>query len=197
MNDINAICVYSASSPEVNECYLKTAKKIGMLFAKHQIELIYGAGKVGLMGAMADAVLERGGKVTGIIPSFMIEQNWHHTQLTQLVEVESMHARKQKMAALSDGVVALPGGCGTLEELLEIITWKQLGLYNKPIVIVNTNGFYNPLIEMLDKAIDEKFMHPDHKKMWSIVEHIAQVIDLLQKTPIWNSSIDKFATVRK
>lgn len=197
MNDINAICVYSASSPEVNECYLKTAKKIGMLFGKHQIELIYGAGKVGLMGAMADAVLERGGKVTGIIPSFMIEQNWHHTQLTQLVEVESMHARKQKMAALSDGVVALPGGCGTLEELLEIITWKQLGLYNKPIVIVNTNGFYNPLIEMLDKAIDEKFMHPDHKKMWSIVEHIAQVIDLLQKTPIWNSSIDKFATVRK
>lgn len=197
MNDINAICVYSASSPEVNECYLKTAKKIGMLFGKHQIELIYGAGKVGLMGAMADSVLERGGKVTGIIPSFMIEQNWHHTQLTQLVEVESMHARKQKMAALSDGVVALPGGCGTLEELLEIITWKQLGLYNKPIVIVNTNGFYNPLIEMLDKAIDEKFMHPDHKKMWSIVEHIAQVIDLLQKTPIWNSSIDKFATVRK
>ena len=195
MNDINSICVYSASSSQVNECYLKSAKKLGVLFAKHRIELIYGAGKVGLMGAMADAVLERGGKVTGIIPSFMIEQHWHHTRLTQLVEVESMHARKQKMAALSDGIVALPGGCGTLEELLEIITWKQLGLYTKPIVIVNANGFYDPLLEMLDKAIDEKFMRPDHKHLWSVAEQVNQVIDLLRNTPVWNPAIGKFATV--
>lgn len=194
MNDINSICVYSASSPQVNECYLKSAKKLGVLFAKHRIELIYGAGKVGLMGALADAVLERGGKVTGIIPSFMIEQHWHHTRLTQLVEVESMHARKQKMAALSDGIVALPGGCGTLEELLEIITWKQLGLYTKPIVIVNANGFYDPLLEMLNKAIDEKFMRPDHKHLWSVAEQVNQVIDLLRNTPVWNPAIGKFAT---
>lgn len=194
MNDINSICVYSASSPQVNDYYIESAKKLGLLFSEYQIELIYGAGKVGLMGAMADAVLEKGGKVTGVIPSFMIQQNWHHTKLTHLVEVDSMHERKQKMAALSDGIVALPGGCGTLEELLEIITWKQLGLYNKPIVIVNTNGFYDPLIEMLNRAIDEKFMRIEHKYLWSIAEHVDQVIDLLQKTPIWNSSIGKFTT---
>ncbi len=194
MNDINSICVYSASSPQVNDYYIESAKKLGLLFSEHQIELIYGAGKTGLMGAMADAVLEKGGKVTGVIPSFMIQQNWHHTRLTKLVEVDSMHERKQKMATLSDGIVALPGGCGTLEELLEIITWKQLGLYNKPIVIVNANGFYDPLIEMLNRAIDEKFMRIDHKYLWSIAEHVDQVIDLLQKTPIWNSSIGKFTT---
>ena len=195
MNDINSICVYSASSPQVNDYYIESAKKLGLLFSEYQIELIYGAGKVGLMGAMADAVLEKGGKVTGVIPSFMIQQNWHHTRLTKLVEVDSMHERKQKMAALSDGIVALPGGCGTLEELLEIITWKQLGLYTKPIVIVNANGFYDPLLEMLDKAIDEKFMRPDHKHLWSVAEQVNQVIDLLRNTPVWNPAIGKFATV--
>lgn len=192
MNDIQSICVYSSSSPLINENYVMTAKELGKLFAEHQIELIYGAGKVGLMGTMADAVLEGGGKVTGVIPTFMIERDWHHNSLTTLLEVDSMHERKQKMASLSDGVVALPGGCGTLEELLEIITWKQLGLYANPIVIVNTNGFYNPLIEMLNKAIDEKFMRSNHRNLWQVANEVTEVMDLLSTTPLWNSSTDKF-----
>ncbi len=192
MNDIQSICVYSSSSPLINENYVMTAKELGKLFAEHQIELIYGAGKVGLMGTMADAVLERGGKVTGVIPTFMIERDWHHNRLTTLLEVDTMHERKQKMASLSDGVVALPGGCGTLEELLEIITWKQLGLYANPIVIVNTNGFYNPLIEMLNKAIDEKFMRSNHRDLWQVANKVTEVMDLLTTTPLWNSSTDKF-----
>ena len=112
------------------------------------------------MRSVADAVLENGGEVTGVIPRFMVEQGWHHTGLTRLVEVESMHERKQLMADLSDAVIALPGGCGTLEELLEVITWKQLGLYLNPIVILNTNGFFDPLLDQLKRAIDENFMRP-------------------------------------
>ena len=155
MNQINSVCVYSASSTKIDPVYFTAAETLGRLLADHHIRLINGAGSIGLMRSVADAVLANGGEVTGVIPHFMVEQNWHHTGLTELVEVESMHERKQKMADLSDAVIALPGGCGTLEELLEIITWKQLGLYLNPIVILNVNGFFDPLLEMLEKAIDE------------------------------------------
>lgn len=137
---------------------------------EHHIRLINGAGSIGLMCSVADAVLKNGGEVTGVIPRFMVEQNWHHTGLTELIEVESMHERKQKMANLSDGIIALPGGCGTLEELLEIITWKQLGLYLNPIIILNTNRFFDPLLEMLEKAIDESFMRRQHGDIWKVAQ---------------------------
>lgn len=130
------------------------AVRLGQLLATRHIRLINGAGNIGLMRSVADAVLQNGGEVTGVIPHFMVEQGWHHTGLTELIEVDSMHERKRLMAEKSDAVIALPGGCGTLEELLEIITWKQLGLYLQPIVILNTNGFFDPLLTMLDKAID-------------------------------------------
>ena len=129
MNQINSVCVYSASSTKIDAVYFQAADTLGRLLAEHRIRLINGAGSIGLMRSVADAVLKNGGEVTGVIPRFMVEQNWHHTGLTELIEVESMHERKRKMADLSDGIIALPGGCGTLEELLEIITWKQLGLY--------------------------------------------------------------------
>lgn len=158
MNQINSVCVYSASSTKIDAVYFQAADTLGRLLAEHRIRLINGAGSIGLMRSVADAVLKNGGEVTGVIPRFMVEQNWHHTGLTELIEVESMHERKRKMADLSDGIIALPGGCGTLEELLEIITWKQLGLYLNPIVILNINGFFDPLLEMLEKAIDENFM---------------------------------------
>lgn len=137
MNQINSVCVYSASSTKIDAVYFQAADTLGYLLAEHRIRLINGAGSIGLMCSVADAVLKNGGEVTGVIPRFMVEQNWHHTGLTELIEVESMHERKRKMADLSDGIIALPGGCGTLEELLEIITWKQLGLYLNPIVILN------------------------------------------------------------
>ena len=163
--------------------------------AEHRIRLINGAGSIGLMRSVADAVLKNGGEVTGVIPRFMVEQNWHHTGLTELIEVESMHERKRKMADLSDGIIALPGGCGTLEELLEIITWKQLGLYLNPIVILNINGFFDPLLEMLEKAIDENFMRRQHGDIWKVAQTPEEAVQLLYETPVWDISIRKFAAI--
>ena len=162
MNEIKNVCVYSASSTQIAPVYFQVAEELGRLLAEKHINLINGAGYRGLMGATSNAALAAGGTVTGIIPRFMVEQGWHHQGLTRLVETETIHERKQLMAELSDGVIALPGGCGTLEELLEIITWKQLGLYLKPIVILNVDGYYNPLIEMLQNAISFFVISPSH-----------------------------------
>lgn len=185
MNQINSVCVYSASSTKIDAVYFQAADTLGRLLAEHRIRLINGAGSIGLMRSVADAVLKNGGEVTGVIPRFMVEQNWHHTGLTELIEVESMHERKRKMADLSDGIIALPGGCGTLEELLEIITWKQLGLYLNPIVILNINGFFDPLLEMLEKAIDENFMRRQHGDIWKVAQTPEEAVQLLYETPVW------------
>ena len=171
------------------------AEKLGRLLAKQHIRLINGAGSIGLMRSVADAVLKNGGEVTGVIPHFMVEQNWHHTGLTELIEVTSMHERKQKMANLSDGIIALPGGCGTLEELLEIITWKQLGLYLNPIIILNINGFFDPLFQMLERAIEENFMRQQHGDIWKVAQTPEEAVELLQTTPVWDASIRKFAAI--
>ena len=153
MNEIRNVCVYSASSTKINPVYFQAAEELGQLLAQKGINLINGAGRLGLMCKISDATLEAGGTVTGIIPHFMVEQNWHHKGLTRLIETQDMHERKHLMADLSDGIIALPGGCGTMEELLEIITWTQLALYLKPIVILHITHFYDPLLEMLGKAI--------------------------------------------
>ena len=195
MNQIHSVCVYSASSTKIASVYFEAAEKLGSLLAKQHIRLINGAGSIGLMRSVADAVLENGGEVTGVIPHFMVEQNWHHTGLTELIEVTSMHERKQKMANLSDGIIALPGGCGTLEELLEIITWKQLGLYLNPIIILNVNGFFDPLLEMLERAIEENFMRRQHGDIWKEARTPEEAVELLQTTPVWDASIRKFAAI--
>lgn len=195
MNQINSVCVYSASSTKIDNLYFEAAAKLGKLLAEHRIRLINGAGSLGLMRTVADAVLENGGEVTGVIPKFMVEQGWHHSGLTELIEVGSMHERKQLMADLSDAVIALPGGCGTLEELLEIITWKQLGLYLNPIVILNTNGFFNSLLEQLERAIDESFMRRQHGDIWSVADTPEEAVRLVHTIPVWDESIRKFAAV--
>ena len=133
--------------------------------------------------------------MTGVIPRFMVEQGWHHTGLTRLVETDTMHERKQLMAQLADAVIALPGGCGTLEELLEIITWKQLGLYLNPIVILNIDGFFNPLIEMLEQAIDQQFMRPEHAALWCVASTPAEALELIQTTPKWDKNLRKLAAI--
>ena len=195
MNQINSVCVYSASSTKIDAVYFQAAEALGRLLAEHRIRLINGAGSIGLMRSVADAVLKNGGEVTGVIPHFMVEQNWHHTGLTELIEVESMHERKQKMANLSDGIIALPGGCGTLEELLEIITWKQLGLYLNPIIVLNVNGFFDPLLEMFEKAIEENFMRQQHRDIWKVARTPEEAVELLYETPVWDVSIRKFAAI--
>lgn len=195
MNDIQSVCTYCASSTKIAPCYFQAAEELGRLLAQEKIQIINGAGNIGLMAAISDAALQAGGKVTGVIPHFMIEQGWNHTGLTQTIAVENMHERKQTMADLSDAVIALPGGCGTLEELLEIITWKQLGLYLNPIVILNTNHFFNPLLNMLDKAIAENFMRNQHGKIWLVADEPAEAIQLIRTAPIWDPSIRKIAKI--
>ncbi len=189
------VCVYCASSTQVDEKYFRAAQELGALIAQKGLRLITGAGRLGLMNTIQDAALAAGGEAIGVIPTFMVKEGWHHTGLTELIETHSMHERKQTMANLSDGIIALPGGCGTMEELLEIITWKQLGLYVNPIVVLNIDGYYDALLAQLEKAVDENFMRTIHADIWKVATTPAEAIELLLTTPKWNKNIRKFAAI--
>lgn len=193
MSEIKRVAVYAASSSQVSSEYINAAAELGRTLAAEGIEIVYGAGKVGLMGALADAALDAGGKVTGVIPQFMVDNGWCREKLTNLIVTPDMHTRKEKIVSLADATIALPGGVGTLEELMEIITWKQLGLYANPIVILNTRGYFNPLKEMLERAVEEKFMREIHRNLWSIADTPRQVADLIRNTPQWDTAISKMA----
>ena len=195
MNKIASVCVYSASSTKIAPVYFDTAYELGTLLGQQHIRLINGAGNMGLMSAVSDAALAAGGEVTGVIPRFMVEQGWHHTGLPRLVEVESMHERKKMMADLSDAVIAMPGGCGTLEELLEIITWIQLGLYQNPVVILNVKGYFDPLLAMLQRAVEENFMRTQHGSIWHVAKTVREAVELVHTVPLWDVSIRKFAAI--
>ena len=192
---MNSVCVYCASSTQIDEKYFRAAEELGTLIAQRGLRLITGAGRLGLMNTVQDAALAAGGEAIGVIPTFMVKEGWHHTGLTQLIETGSMHERKQTMANLSDGVIALPGGCGTMEDLLEIITCKQLGLYLNPIVILNIDGFYDSLLEQLKRALDDNFMRAIHADIWKVATTPAEAVELLMTTPVWDKSIRKFAAI--
>ncbi|MBO5135058.1 MAG: TIGR00730 family Rossman fold protein [Bacteroidaceae bacterium] len=189
------ITVYSASSGQVPDCYIQAAQSLGSLLAKNGHTLINGAGRTGLMGATTEACLAAGGKAIGIIPQFMVEQGWQHKGMSELLVVDNMHSRKEKMAELSDACIALPGGVGTLEELLEIITWKQLGLYLKPIVVLNTNHYFDPLLAQLERAVEQRFMREQHAAIWQVAHTPEEAIHLAETTPLWDSSIRKLAAL--
>ena len=192
---MTSVCVYCASSTQIDEKYFRAAEKLGLLIAQKGLRLITGAGRMGLMNAVQEAALAAGGKVTGIIPTFMVKEGWQHTGLTELVETASMHERKQMMADLSDGAIALPGGCGTFEELLEIITWKQLGLYLGPVVILNIDGYYDHLLAQLERALEDKFMRDIHANIWQVATTPEEAVELLLNTPDWDKSVRKFAAI--
>lgn len=187
--------VYSASSGQVPAVYLEAARTLGRLIASGNHTLVNGAGRTGLMGACTDACLAAGGKAIGVIPQFMIDQGWQHRGMTELIITPDMHRRKELMAEKSDACIALAGGVGTLEELLEIITWKQLGLYLKPIIILNTNGYYDALLTQLQRAADECFMRPQHTAIWSVAATPEEAIQLALTTPLWDASVRKFAAL--
>ena len=189
------ICVYCASSSQINPIYFEAAEKLGKVLSDNNLQLVYGGGSVGLMGRIADTMLAVGGRVTGVIPQFMCEQEWDHNGLTELIITETMHERKEKMAFMSDAAVALPGGCGTFEELLEVITWKQLGIFTKPIIIVNIDGYYDPLIEMLNRAIEQNFMRDLHRNIWTVVASAEEVLPAILNAPLWDESVRKFAAI--
>ena len=189
------ITVYAASSGQLPEVYTDAARELGSLLAQGNHTLVNGAGRTGLMGACADACLCKGGKAVGIIPQFMIDQQWQHTGMSELIVTPDMHRRKELMAEMSDACIALPGGVGTLEELLEIITWKQLGLYLKPIIILNTNGYFDALLAQLQHAVDERFMRSQHAELWRVAHTPAEAIELARTTPLWDKSVRKFAAL--
>lgn len=193
MNTIERVCVYCGSSMQADKSYYDAARELGKYLTIEGFELIYGGGDVGVMGAISDAVLENKGKVTGVIPRFMVDQGWCNMAVSNMLVVGSMHERKAKMAELSQGVIAMPGGCGTLEELLEIITWKQLGLYLHPIIILNINDYFNPLLAQLQQSIQEHFMRPMHQDMWRVAQTPAEAIQLLRMTPLWDTNVRKLA----
>jgi len=188
------VCVYAASSKACHPEYHDAARRLGVFLAERQMDIIYGGGRVGLMGALADGALSRGGRVKGVLPKFMDDLEWGHTGLTELHLVEDMRTRKHHLLSDSDAVVALPGGCGTLEELLEAITLKRLGIYLKPIVLVNTRRFFDPLLQLLASAIEERFMDKRHQAMWQVVSQPEEVAEAFSSAKAWHPDARNFAT---
>ena len=195
MSEIRTVCVYCASSDHCRPIFLESAYSLGNILAKESIDIVYGGGSTGLMGRLADGAIAGNGHVRGIIPKFMQNLEWGHKGISILEEVEDMHTRKFLMIRKSDGIVALPGGCGTLEELLEAITWKRLGLAHQPIVIVNIDGFYDPLITMLQSTVDEQFMRPEHLNMWHVVNPVEEVLPMLRSIDPWPLNAISYAKV--
>ena len=173
------VCVFCASSANIDERYLADAHQLGTLLAQAGWRCVNGGGAVGLMGAVTDGVLDADGEVTGVIPKFMVDNGWCYDRLIDVVVTADMHQRKQIMSDMADAVIALPGGVGTLEELLETLTWRQLGLVKVPVIILNTLGYYDPLLAMLHHAIDEGFMKPSHGQLWQVAATPAEAISLL------------------
>ncbi len=174
----SAICVYCASSSNIAPIYIDNAFRLGQLIARAEKAVVCGAGRTGLMGSLIDGALDYQGTAVGVIPQFMVDNGWHHPQLSKMEITDDMHTRKKRMAELSRATIALPGGCGTMEELLEIITWRQLGIYSGNIVILNINGYYDPLLEMLEKAVDEGFMKENHARLWQVATSPEQAVKM-------------------
>ena len=187
------VCVYCASSSACHPDYRAAAYRLGELLAAKGCSIVYGGGAVGSMGALADGALSKQGRVVGVIPEFMVELEWEHPGITELRRVEDMRTRKHLMLSHSHAVVALPGGTGTLEELFEVMTLKRLGLYLNPIVIVNTRGFYDPLIQLLNHAITEHFMGDRHASMWQVVDQPEDVLPAIASAATWPIDAIKFA----
>jgi uncharacterized protein (TIGR00730 family) len=190
-----AVCVYCASSKTSHPQYREAAHRLGEVLAAEKLTIVYGGGAVGSMGALADGALAAGGRVIGILPRFMSDLEWGHKGLSELQLVEDMRTRKHTMLTLSSAAIALPGGSGTLEELLEAITLKRLGLYLNPILLVNTRGFFTPLLQVLERAVNEHFMDPRHLLMWQVVDSADEVPEALLRAPGWSADARSFAAV--
>lgn len=189
------ICVFAASSSRVDNEYGRAAALLGTLFARAGIEVVFGGGGIGLMNELADAVIRNNGKITGVIPSFMQKEGWGHSGVNETIVTPDMGERKKKMFEMSDAVVALPGGMGTLEELTEAITLKQLSLFNGPIIILNTLGYYNSLLDFIDKMVDGQFLRSEHKGIWKVVNTPEEVMEALRSNEGGNDEWRKIARI--
>ena len=190
------ICVYCASSARVDSIYFEATERLAIDFAQNNVGVVYGGGAIGLMGRLADVVIREGGHIRGVIPRFMHEVEWTHPKLDEVVFTETMAERKAKFLEGVDGLVALPGGTGTLEELLEAITLKKLGQFFKPIVILNTVGFYDPLREMFEKCARENFIKPKHLELFRFVDKPEDVLPTIRSMPDYDKDALRDAVVQ-
>ena len=195
MKDIKSIAVYCASSNKVRASFVEAAETLGAIFASHGIRLVYGDGGIGLMAAVAKGVLDAGGEAIGVIPRFMVEQGWNNPRSTETIVTETMHERKATICNISDAMVALPGGIGTFEELLECLTWKQLGLHNNPVVILNMDGYYDRLLACIDLMVEEQMMRPIHKDMYVVVSTPEEVLLAILGGPEWDPATRRLAAI--
>ena len=178
---LKRVCVFAGSSPGNDPRFLDAARELGAALAQRGVELVYGGANVGLMGAMANAVLEGGGHVTGVIPRHLLDLEVAHTGIPDLRIVESMHERKALMAELSDAFVALPGGFGTLEETFEVLTWRQLGLHQKPVVILNAEGYFDALVAFLEHMVKRRLLSPENHALLSVETSIEKMFAALER----------------
>ena len=176
---IRSVCVFCGSAPGARSSYSAAARELGAALAHAGITLVYGGGRLGLMGIVAEAALAAGGRVVGVIPRMLIEREVAHAHLTQQHVVDTMHERKTLMAEMSDGFVGLPGGMGTFDELVEIVTWAQLGLHAKPVVLANIENYFDAMYAMLDYAVAEKFVTPESRARWRNAQSVPRVMQLL------------------
>jgi uncharacterized protein (TIGR00730 family) len=174
---------------------MDAAERLGRILAQNDVAIVYGAGGSGSMGRLADGALAEGGRVIGIIPGFMKELEWFHADISEIHLVDDLHDRKRMLIDGADAVVALPGGSGTLDELLEAISLKRLGSFLGPIVLVNTRGFFDPCIELLERCIEERFMDPRHGSMWQVVREPEEVLAAFEAAPGWSGDAIGFAAV--
>ena len=190
------VCVYCASSGQIHEDYFKATDRLAKEFVKSNISVVFGGGSSGLMGQLADPVIESGGKIKGIMPQFMNEVEWGHRGVSDFVYTQTMHERKAKFLEGTDALVALPGGTGTFEELFEAITLKKLGQFTKPIIILNTRNYYEPFRQLMDRTISEKFMSEEHQALWTIVDEPEEVISAILNTPDWRKGLNDAGKMR-
>ncbi|MDD4385849.1 MAG: TIGR00730 family Rossman fold protein [Bacteroidales bacterium] len=189
------VCVFCASSAKISKKYFDQTELVAQELVNADSSIVYGGGSVGLMGCLADKALSLGGEVIGILPRFMDKVEWGHKGLSKMVLVKDMRERKKLLINNVDAVIALPGGCGTLEELMEVYTLKRLGKFTKPIIVLNTDGFYNHLEMLIEKMIDENFMRPEHRQIWQLVNSPSDIVPAIKSAPLWDESAIKFAAV--
>ena len=195
MGNIKSIAVYCASSNKVRASFVDAAERLGELIAADGRRLVYGDGGIGLMAAVARGALKAGGEVVGVIPQFMVDQGWNNADSTQTIVTQTMHERKATICNISDAMVALPGGIGTFEELLECLTWKQLGLHHNPVVILNTDCYYDKLLACIDLMVDEQMMRPIHKEMFVVVNTPEEVLPAIMNAPEWDPNTRRLAAI--
>lgn len=196
MKKRKSVCIFCASSPQTGRIYLDAAFRLGQLLADEGVRVITGGGSMGLMASVEDGVLDRGGHVTAVIPQFMIDAGWLHKGIEDVVVTSTMQERKERMFELSDAFVTLPGGCGTLDELTEVLTLKQLGILSAPVVILNVNGYFDYFLKHLQRQCDEAFMNPVYLKLWNEADTPEESLKLVEEVPEWNVKLSKLPADR-